>query len=242
MNTAELVLATIDRPDQAMEGVAQRPRIWWVMAALLAISLVVLTALSVDLAVELANERSEAMIERMRQAQSLSEEQMQMVRERGQTMTAPRYWLTTLGIGLPLAALGWVIRGAVIHFSSMAMGGASAWPATFAITVWAQLPFAVRNLLQAGYVRWSGALIEHRGISFLVAESDWLVNSRSLAYGVLAQIDPFVLWHLALLTIGIAVAARLTRGQAAVLAIVVWALFLGLSLAPTLIGRAFMPV
>ena len=241
MNAAQLVLATIDRPGKAMEGVVQRPRIWWIMAVLLAISLAVLTALSVDLAVELANERSEVMMERMLQAQSLSEEQMQMVRERGQTMTTPRYWLTTLGIGLPLAALGWVVRGTVIHFSSMAMGGVSTWPATFAITAWAHFSFVVRNLLQAGYVRWGGALIEHQGISFLVAESDWLANSRNLTYSALAQIDPFVLWHLALLTIGIAVATRLSRGKAAVLAIIVWAFFLGMSLVPTLIGRAFMP-
>jgi hypothetical protein len=241
MNAAQLVLATIDRPGKAMEGVVQRPRIWWIMAALLAISLVVLTALSVDLAVELANERSETIMERMLQARSLSEEQIQMVRERGQTMTTPRYWLTTLGIGLPLAALGWVIRGAVVHFSSMAMGGASTWSATFAVTAWAHFSFVVRNLLQAGYVRWGGALIEHQGISFLVAESDWLANSRNLAYSALAQIDPFVLWHLALLTIGIAVATRLSRGKAAVLAIIVWAVFLGVSLVPTLIGRTFMP-
>jgi hypothetical protein len=241
MNAAQLVLATIDRPGQAMEGVVQRPRIWWIMAALLAVSLVVLSALSVDLAVELANDRNETMMERILQAQSLSEEQMQMVRERGQAMTTPRYWLTTLGIGLSLAVLGWIVRGAVVHFSSMAMGGASTWPATFAVMVWAQFPFAVRNLLQAGYVRWSGVLIEHQGISFLVAENDWLANSRSLVYSALSQIDPFVLWHLALLTIGIAVATRLTRGKAAVLAVIVWVFLLGLGLVPTLVGRSFMP-
>jgi len=140
MNALQIGLGTIDQPGKALTGAAERPRLWWVAALLILVSLVALTAITASQAVDLANERSAAVIDRVVQAQSLSAEQAQAIRDRGQAMTQQRYWLTTAGLGMLLAGLGWVLRAAVIHFSSMALGGRSLWPATFAITVWRSCP------------------------------------------------------------------------------------------------------
>ncbi len=244
MNALQMVLGIIDRPAVAQAHVAERPRIWWVAALIVVLSLVVLTAATAEQSITLANERSQEAIERSIQAQQLTEEQAQVARQRASsmaTMTLPRYWLVTVVLGTLFAAIGWVARSAVVHFVSMAVGGVGGWSAAFAITVWAQIPLAVRSILQAVYSLVSGRLIEHQGLSFLVAQSDWMANSRSIPYTVLSQLDPFVLWYWIVFAAGIAAATKVKKGTAAVLAVIIWAIFLGLGLIPVLINRAINP-
>jgi hypothetical protein len=236
MDLARAVLSIIDRPREAMQQVASRPRSWLLAAVLLVASLVLLTAISAPQQIGLANERSQAMIEQLKA--SMSEEQARALEGRDVSLTPSRYWLSAVGAGTLFMALGWVFRAAVVHFISMAIGGVSNWGSAFAITVWSALPFLVRNIVQAVYIVTSKQLIEHQGLAFLVTSGKWLEDSRSLAYAALSNVDLFALWHIVLLGIGISAATKVGRTQGFVLAVIVWALFLGLGLIPVLIGRA----
>lgn len=229
-------VAMIDRPREAMQYIASRPRAWLLAAVLLVASLVLLTAISAPQQIALATERSQAMIEQM--VANMSAEQAQLVRERAQAFTPTQFWLSTLGIGTLLMALGWILRGAILHFSSMALGGVSDWGPTFAVSVWSMLPFFVRDIVQAVYIGTSRQLIEHQGLAFLVTSGNWMQDSRNLVYAALANLDLFALWHIVLLGIGVMVATKVSRIKGLVLAFVVWALFLGLKLIPVAIGRA----
>ena len=219
-----------------MQYVALRPRSWLLAAILLVMGLVALTAVSAPQQIALANERSQAMIEQL--TANMSAEQAQMVRERAQTVTPRQFWLSTLGIGTLVIALGWVLRAAILHFSSMALGGASEWGATFAVSVWSMLPFFVRDIVQAVYVGTAGQLIEHQGLSFLVSSGNWMEDSRNLVYAALSNVDLFALWHIVLLGIGVAVATKVSRSKGFVLAVIVWAVFAGLKLIPVILSRA----
>ena len=239
MNLAQILMAMIDRPARAMREAAQRPRSWLLPAAFLVISMVFLAWMSAPYQLELTNERSAQMIERI--AANMPEEQARIVRESASEMTMNRYLMTSAGVGLIVAGLAWVVRGALVHFSSMALGGISTWAPTFAIGVWSMLPFFVRDLVQAIYVWLKGQVLEHQGLGFLVASGDWLKDSQSVQYALLANIDPFALWHLVLLATGIAVATKVSRTKATVLALVVWAVFLGLKIVPVAVTSAISP-
>ena len=219
-----------------MQHVASRPRSWLLAAVLLVASLVLLTAISAPQQIGLANERSQAMIEQMKA--SMSEEQARALEGRDVSLTPSRYWLGAVGAGTLFMALGWVFRAAIVHFISMAIGGVSNWGPTFAVTVWSALPFFVRNIVQAIYIGTSKQLIEHQGLAFLVTSGNWLQDSRNLTYAALSNVDPFALWHIILLGIGISLATKVSRTKGFVLAVMVWALFLGLGLIPVLISRA----
>ena len=236
MSLARILLGMVDQPARAMQEAAKRSRSWWLPAVLLVIGTTVLVWISAPYQMELANETSAQMIERI--TANMPEEQARMVRERSQQLTLPRYWLGSAGVSLILAALGWLVRGAVIHFTGMAAGGTSAWGGTFTIGVWSMLPYFVRNLLQVAYVWINERAIRHAGFSFLVATGDLLKDSRNLVYVLLANVDLFALWHVVLLGTGIAAATKLSRPKATVLAITVWALFVAVKLLPVAVSAA----
>jgi len=238
MSLAGALIKTIDRPREAMQEVAQRPRSWWLPAVLLVISMSVLAWFSAPYQIDLANERSAEMVERM--AANMPEEQARLVRESAREMTLTIYLISAVGVGFVVAALGWVARGAVVHFSSMAAGGISTWGATFAACVWSMLPFFVRDLVQTAYVLVNEQVIEHQGLAFLVASGDLVKDSRNILYALLTNVDPFALWHVVLLAIAIAVATKVSRAKAGVMAVIVWGVFLGIKLLPAVIGGAMM--
>lgn len=235
MSLAGALLKTIDRPREAMAEVAQRARSWWLPAILLVISMSVLAWFSAPYQIELANERSAQIIERV--TANMPEDQARLARESAREMSLPTYMAGAVGAGLAVAALGWVARGALVHFSSMAAGGTSTWGATFATCVWSMLPFFVRDLVQTAYVLMYGRVVEHQGLAFLVASGDLLEDSLNTLYSLMANVDPFALWHIVLLAVAIAVATKISRGKAFVMAVVVWGLFLGLKLLPVVFGR-----
>lgn len=242
MSLVATFFSMIDRPRQAFTQVAQRPRSWWLPALLVVVSLVALSLVVAPQSVELSNQRSQQMMESI--MQNLSEEQAQQVQAQmaqgSGSMTTTTFLLSAVGGGLVLAALGWVARGAIVHFGSMLVGGTSAWPASFALGVWSMIPFFFRDLFQMAYVAITGQLIENAGLSFLVASPDWLANSRNAAYLALSQVDPFVLWHIVLLAIGLATINKLSKGGAAVMAVVIWLLFAAVKILPTILGTALM--
>jgi hypothetical protein len=236
MNLLQITAGIVDQPGKALSEAAKRPRSWLLPAILLVLSMAFAAWVSAPYSLKLANERSAQMIERI--TQNLSEEQVAAVRASQRDMTLPLFMLSAVGVGALMAGLGWVARGAIIHFSSMALGGSSSWGGTFAVGVWAMLPFFVRDLLQAAYVLVTKQIVEHPGLSFLVTQGDWLKDSQDLRYAALGNVDPFALWHIVLLGIAIAVATKLSRTTGIIMALILWVIFLGLKLLPVLIGKA----
>ena len=186
--------------------------------------------------VEVANERSAEMIERV--TANMSEEQAELVRNRNQETTVQADATTGGGMALVTMALGWVLRGTIVHFSSMAMGGQSVWGPTFAVGVWSMLPYFVRDILMIVYVLVQRQVPQHAGLSFLVASGDWLADSQSVVYNLLSNTDPFALWHLLVFAVGIAAATKVSRAKGAVLAVVLFVCSLASSSCPCCVSSA----
>jgi len=236
MTPIAIAIAMIDRPVQAMREAAARPRSWWLPALLLLIGLATFTLVTADAQISLANERSSQMLERM--TASMSEEQAQMVREASRPLSRSSYILSALGGGLVTMALGWVARGALVHFGSMVFGGISTWGATFATALWSMVPFFVRDLLLTALFLVQGHLPQQMGLAFLASSGDWMRDSSSVAVAFLSNVDPFALWHLVLLTLAISASTRLGRGKGALLAVATWLILTAIKLVPIAISAA----
>ena len=104
------------------------------------------------------------------------------------------------------------------------------------ITVW--LPYALRNLIMAAYVAYSGKMI-NMGLSFLVATGDQTKDAANWLYGLLSQFDLFYVWHLVLVIVGLAAVGRLSKTKATIVGLIYLAVTTALNLVPALVGSMF---
>lgn len=232
----------IDRPKRTLRYVIREPRwpLWLAPVLIIMIALIIVTAVSAPFMSELSRQQAEQQMEA--QMASVPEDQAEQVRRSLDTFTSPLFLAAT---GVALAVLGliltWLFRGAVLFFASYLLGTENRYLQMFTLVLWTWLPFALRDLVKAVYVLLNGELVLHQGLSFLVASSEQTQNAGNLLYGVLGQIDVFLIWHLLLVGIGIAVSTRSTTAKTAVATVSYWAVTAIVGLAPTLLGMLVTP-
>ena len=67
--------------------------------------------------------------------------------------------------------LGWLLRAALLHLTSMALGGRQSFGAVYRASVWASFPLLLRSSVQLVYTLVGGGMIAGAGLSGLVAAS-----------------------------------------------------------------------
>jgi hypothetical protein len=232
----------IDQPKKTLRYVIKEPRwpLWLAPALIILVTLIIVTVVSAPFLSEMSRQQAEVGMQA--QMGSLSGEQAEQVRGTLDTFTSPLFVALT---GIALAALGliltWLFRGAVLFFIGYLLGTDNRYIQMVTLVLWAWLPFALRDLVQAIYVFLNGQLVLHRGLSFLVASGNQAQHAGNLLYGLLAQIDVFLVWHLLLVGIGIAVSTRSTTTKTALATFSYWAVTALIGLAPTLLGALITP-
>jgi hypothetical protein len=199
------------------------------------VSSIIVVAVSAPSLSEVSRQQAEQQIES--QMPSMSGEQEEQVARSIATFTSPLFLAAT---GIALGTLGlvltWLFRGALLFFISYLFGTDNPYIQMVTLVLWTWLPFALKNLVEAIYVIINGQLPVHRGLSFLVASADQVQNAGNLFYGLLAQIDLFLVWHLVLVGIGLAVSTRSTTAKTAVGTFGYWLVTALIGLFPTLLG------
>lgn len=109
--------------------------------------------------------------------------------------------------------LGWLITGGVLHLGSTILGGRSSSANVLSAAAWSGLPFAVRFVVRAGFVLLAGRTIASTGLSGFGADS--AQAAAVFAREVLALVDVYLIWHIALLAAGMAALGGLTRSKIA---------------------------
>lgn len=141
-------------------------------------------------------------------------------------------------LGILLLVISWFIIGTFGHFLGKLLGGVSRFGATFAVGVWTTLPFFFRDLTQIAFQLITKRTILYQGLSFLTPASNGLQGSGGILSTALASVDPFAIWFLALLGIGVAVATRVNGWKAAGIALLIFIVLVGLRILPALLGLA----
>jgi hypothetical protein len=227
----------IDQPKKTLRQVIKQPRwpLWLVPALSVLVALIFVTAVSARYASEVAREQAQQQMSS--QMGSLSGEQAEQAQRTVETLTSPLFIGAT---GIVMGTLGliltWLLRGGVLFFISYLLGTDSRFVQMVTLVLWSWLPFALRDLVNGAYVLANGQLVLHKGLSFLVASADQAQNAGNLMYGLLSQVDPFLAWHLVLVSIGLAVTTRTTTFKTAVGTVAYWVVTALVGLAPSLLG------
>jgi hypothetical protein len=144
--------------------------------------------------------------------------------------------------------VGWLLWAGGLSLLSTMTGGKSSFRPLWPLVVWAWLPFGLRGLLQSAYILATGTLIANPGLSGLVLAQETASDILAAPPGpgllalqsFLGRIDLFLIWNLALLGIGLAVASRLTRRKSLLVVLGLWLVLTLLGLAPAIISGAML--
>jgi hypothetical protein len=141
--------------------------------------------------------------------------------------------------GLGGILLGWLVRAALLHVSSLALGGRQGFGPLYRASAWASFPLILRDAVQTAYVLITHELIRGPGLSGLLAtagdgQSQGVGQPQgiggqpqgiapTIAGVVLGRIDLYTLWYLGLLIAAVVAASKLPRGKA-ILVVAIYAL------------------
>jgi hypothetical protein len=232
----------IDQPKKTLRYVIKESSwlLWLAPVLIILVASIIVTVVSAPLASEMSRQAAEEQLQA--QMASVPEEQAEQVRSTMDTFTSPLF-VAAMGIAFTILGLilTWLFRGALLFFIGYLLGTDSKYIQMVTLVLYAWLPFAFRDLVQAVYVLLNGQLPLHKGLSFLVASVDQAQNGGNLLYGLLGQIDVFLVWHLLLVGIGIAVSTRSTTTKTALATLSYWIVTALIGLSPSLLQMLVMP-
>lgn len=252
MGLLHLLWGIVARPRATFRYLNENGRRLWWLPALLAVILVILPII-VASPIQ-ARQAREAVAEVQAQmSEMFSPEQQQQMERAQQIATSPLIVTVFPSItGVLGLVIGWLVWAGALYLVGMVAGGHASFGALFRMVVWAWIPYALRGFLQTLYILFTGQLIAHPGLSGLVADNrpvgEMLQAPPSpgqlLASALLARIDLFLFWNLALLVVGTVVVTRLSARKATALVLGIWLLLALIGLIPTLVsslmlGRSF---
>jgi hypothetical protein len=142
----------------------------------------------------------------------------------GVTVVSEPSRVLTLWVPLVIAAagilLGWLLRAAALHVSSMALGGRQSFGTVYRASAWASFPLLLRSAVQLLYLLVGGGMIESAGLSGLLMAAPGtdgaILAVPSIPAILLSRVDLYALWYVILLGVAVAAAGKLSRGKAAV--------------------------
>jgi hypothetical protein len=231
----KLLVDLIDRPAITLKYVGEKTGwLWLAPALLILLGLVVRGVATAPQAAELAAR------EIQRSMLDMPPDQAEAIGQQMATFSSPAMIAIFAVVGgVFMLALLWIIGAGTLYTLALFLGGESGFKQMFTLMAWTWLPFFLRDLTQTVYVALSGQMIADAGLSGLVATGDRALDGANLLYSFLSQLEPFFVWHLILVAVGLAVVNRFGRTKAVVAGLVYGAVMVGIALAPTLIGSLF---
>jgi hypothetical protein len=228
----QLLLGIVDRPTATFKAVLER-RKWWMWAVPL---LVLLLSMAFMMVVRTPYDMEIAQQQLERQLASMPPDQVEAARAGMETfMSFPFRLATGLITAVIFLVVGIVAQAAVLYFGALVAGGEVEFGSVFTMSSWTRLPMAVYFLVQAVFALVAQRAVNTPGLSPLVATGDLLKDAQNPMFTLLGRLDPFWLWHLFLVVVGLSVVARFSRVKSLVLTIIYAALALALTSLPTLL-------
>jgi hypothetical protein len=240
-----LLLGTLIRPAATMRALSRQQRRWWGVIALL-----MLVALGAH-AFAYANANAEHLYQsQLEFYENMTEE------ERGPYMQPPERRstpLVTIAVRLLGSVVGtvvtWLIWAGALYLLGVFFGQNGAkFGGLFAMTLWAWVPYVVRNIVQAVYMFVTNHAIYNQGLSGLAYDQapptmfssfqPYVAPSTGdlLLARVLGRVDIYTVWNVVLLIAGVHAFSQLGRRKSIWLTVGLWLLFTALTLLPALIG------
>jgi hypothetical protein len=132
--------------------------------------------------------------------------------------------------------MGWLITFGLLHLVFTLLGGRGSTRTAMNVVAWASLPFAVRHLVQTGYMLIQRQLIQAQGLAGFAPESQGVSAYLSVILGL---IDLYFIWHVVLLIVGVRASNGLPRGKAIAGVLITMALVLLIESLPGFLSATF---
>ncbi|HUW14384.1 MAG TPA: hypothetical protein VM537_31970 [Anaerolineae bacterium] len=235
-NSLSLFISLIDRPATALAEVAAHPKWRWLLPTILLVGAMVA---SIVLTSPLTTDQAQRTMQQ--QVAALPAGTAEMARAQIDRLQQPGFVLAmAIAGGLLGLALAWLLASAILYFSMVISGADLHFSALFATLPWVWLPFALRDVVQTGWILFRNRLIANPGLSYLVSSGKPLEDATNLLYGVLSYVDLFVLWHLVLVFVLARTLPRFSGGKAFMVTLIYAAISLGLRLLPVILGGSLL--
>ena len=220
-------LGVLFSPQPTFRSLAERPT--WLPPLVILLVLLVAVQLLAAPRIDMESAIREAM---ERQDQPVSDEQVEQFAEMQSKFFA---------CGAVVPAVGWLIAALLFWGLANAAGGELGFRRSFAVTLHGLMPNAVASLLSIPVIlgraeidaaeAQHGLLASHAAAFAPEDTAAWLV-------ALLARLDVFALWSLVLLVIGLRTVGKLSTAAATAVVLVVWLLWIGLTVGSAAMGWA----
>jgi hypothetical protein len=107
--------------------------------------------------------------------------------------------------------VGWLLVSGLLHLVLTILGGTGNSTLSLNLVAWSALPLALRDLVRAGAMFFSGSLLDTPGLAGFARVGE---GFALFLVKFLALIDIYIIWHLALLVIGLRQANGITIRKA----------------------------
>lgn len=242
-----LLVGIIVKPAATMRDLYERQRRWWLVPAALMLAALVIYSFGYAKAnAAYLYQQQVAVFE------SMPAEQRGPMTEPPPKATPP---LLTTAIQITGRAVttiaGWLVWAGLLYLAGTFFGNNDVkYGPLFAMTVWAWVPYVVRNIIQGVTMAITEVPIYNQGLSGLILDNAppapvftpmgraFVPPTRGeeVLAGLLARVDIYLIWHLVLLVTGVAIFERLTKKKATPITLGIWALTTALALLPKIIG------
>lgn len=230
-----LLRDVIVAPWDAFRHIGRQEGVTWLLPAFL----IVVTALGV-LAVQAPYVAKFMRQQLESQLGTMSPEQADLVRQQSEQFLRPTVIIISGSLTtVVVTALVWLLMAGVLYMLLLLAGLEGTFGQAWAVTIWANLPFAVRHVVQAAWIYTHQALFQYPGLSRLVATGDLAIDQRNPLIAILGQLDLPALWHVALVYWAFRGAWRASRRQAALATAVYAGIMLAMPAVPVLLARWF---
>jgi hypothetical protein len=213
-NAFQRIIGVLFSPDATLASIARRPD--WVLP------LVILLIMSLGAGVIIAQhvDFGAAAREAMEQNKNASPEQI----DRGVKMAASIGKVMTY-LSPVLSAISLLIIAGVLLLAFRLFGGEGDFKQAFSVTCYSSMPGVIKSVIMMIIILAKGGMIPGQELATLVRSNlGFLVDYKAnpMAFAVLSSIDIFSIWFLALMIIGFAYLARVSRVKSAVIIISLW--------------------
>jgi hypothetical protein len=213
MGVKDLFVDTLIHPAAAMSRLAEQPGRRWIWPLGILILLSVITVFAQMSAVA---GYQQALLQSQTSSQDPETQQRAM-----EFAGSGGIQMVTTVFGAIFAILGVIVGTAIIaallHFVGTIFGGQQGFAQTFTVVSWARVPLIFSALMGLAQAFVGGYDPCPEGLAGLICPDQTLAggdNTRSYIEPLLAQIEIWKLWSLALLVIGVRAVSRISRGKA----------------------------
>ncbi len=142
-----------------------------------------------------------------------SEEQMAQFQKAAETQQGPVFIYIFPGlVALGKVWLGWLVVGGVLHLVLTLLGGRGSTSVTMNLVAWASLPFAIRDGVRIVAMLATHQMVANPGLAGFAPVGQGNLNAYLTS--LLGLVDIYIIWHAALLMMGVRSANGLARGKA----------------------------